>query len=973
MKFILTFLFFTTTFLSAQIITSEPEFPTQNDSIVIYYDATEGDQGLMGYTGNSLYAHTGVITNYSQHPSDWKHTLTDWTTNLPEAQLTRIDTDFYRLVIGFPREYYSMDDQNEEILQLAFVFRNSDGSRTGRDVGGADIFYDLFAPGISVVLSEPDFSSAQGDFARVSFAELADTVAIEAVSVTIGTETDSLNLYIDGTLVESSSDNTLSHSFIASDFGAGVYFCEIVGKDSSGLTDSTFFGIAVNPPVSDLARPVGVGDGINYVSDTQVTLSLFAPYKTFVYAAGDFSDWRVRTSYFMNREIVNEDSVHWWVTIDGLTPGEEYSYQYLVDGEMVIADPYTEKVLDPWHDQEIIDKGLYRNLKPYPHGKTTEPVSILQTAQSEFDWQYTDSLDRPESHNLIIYELLIRDFLDHHTYSTLIDTLDYLQNLGINAIELMPINEFEGNSSWGYNTSFHMAVDKDYGPADDLKRFIDECHRRDIVVILDMVLNHAFGQSPLVRLYWDSANNRPAANNPWFNTVPRHPFNVGYDFNHESEATKAYVDRVNAYWLTEYQVDGFRFDLSKGFTQFYSGDDVELMGRYDASRIRLLKRMADEIWRVDENAYVILEHFAEEREEIELSDYGMLSWGNENHQYNEATMGYHDNYKSDFYRGYYKNRGWNHPTLVTYMESHDEERLMFKNLTYGNGSGTYQIKDLETALNRIKMAAAFFLTFPGPKMIWKFGELGYDYSINYPSGMEKDRLTPKPIRWDYFEDDSRSKLYQTYASLIKLRKSEVVFSDPEATVELSVTPAMKRIRSAHYNLKSVIIGNFGVTTDGINPQFWSTGTWYDFFSGDSIIVSNTTDEIVLEPGEFHIYTDRKLETPPDDILNSIDTDPTVLRKYSLSQNYPNPFNPSTTIEFEIAKSSQVQIKIYDILGREVRELVNNKLAAGRYDILWDGKNQHGISVGSGVFIYEIQAKTAGQMVFRQSRKMVLIR
>jgi 1,4-alpha-glucan branching enzyme len=537
----------------------------------------------------------------------------------------------------------------------------------------------------------------------------------------------------------------------------------------------------------------------------------------------------------------------------------------------------------------------------------------------------------------------------------------------------MPINEFEGNSSWGYNTSFHMAVDKDYGPADDLKRFIDECHRRDIVVILDMVLNHAFGQSPLVRLYWDSANNRPAANNPWFNTVPRHPFNVGYDFNHESEATKAYVDRVNAYWLTEYQVDGFRFDLSKGFTQFYSGDDVELMGRYDASRIRLLKRMADEIWRVDENAYVILEHFAEEREEIELSDYGMLSWGNENHQYNEATMGYHDNYKSDFYRGYYKNRGWNHPTLVTYMESHDEERLMFKNLTYGNGSGTYQIKDLETALNRIKMAAAFFLTFPGPKMIWKFGELGYDYSINYPSGMEKDRLTPKPIRWDYFEDDSRSKLYQTYASLIKLRKSEVVFSDPEATVELSVTPAMKRIRSAHYNLKSVIIGNFGVTTDGINPQFWSTGTWYDFFSGDSIIVSNTTDEIVLEPGEFHIYTDRKLETPPDDILNSIDTDPTVLRKYSLSQNYPNPFNPSTTIEFEIAKSSQVQIKIYDILGREVRELVNNKLAAGRYDILWDGKNQHGISVGSGVFIYEIQAKTAGQMVFRQSRKMVLIR
>jgi glycosidase len=967
MKLILTFLFFTTTFLSAQIITSEPEFPTQYDSIVIYYDATKGDQGLMGYTGD-VYAHTGVIT--SDGPG-WRYVIAEWNENIPEARLTRIDTDLYRLAIGFPRDYYSMSDPDEDILQLAFVFRNSTGSRTGRDVGGEDIFYDLFAPGINVVLSKPDFSGAAGDFARVQIAELADTVAIEAVSVTIGTETDSLNLYIDGVLVESTADTTLSYNFISSDFGAGVYNCEIVGMDTSGLTDSTFFGIAVNPPVNDVARPNGIRDGINYINDTQLTLSLFAPYKKFVYVAGDFSDWRINTSYFMNREIVNEDSVHWWITINGLIPGEEYSFQYLVDGEMVIADPYTEKVLDPWHDQEIIDQGFYPNLKPYPYGKTTEPVSILQTAQSEFDWQYTDSLDRPESHNLIIYELLIRDFLEHHTYSTLIDTLDYLQNLGVNAIELMPVNEFEGNSSWGYNTSFHMALDKAYGPADDLKRFIDECHRRDIVVILDMVLNHAFGQSPMVRLFWDSANNRPAANNPWFNTIPRHPFNVGYDFNHESEATKAYVDRVNSYWLSEYKVDGFRFDLSKGFTQFYSGNDVELMGQYDASRIRLLKRMADEIWRVDENAYVILEHFAENREEIELSDYGMLSWGHMNFQYNEATMGYHDNGKSDFSDGYYKNRNWNHPTLVTYMESHDEERLMFKNLSYGNGSGDYQIKELETALNRIKMAAAFFLTYPG--MMWKFGELGYDYSINYPSGTENDRLTPKPIRWDYFDDESRNKLYQTYAALIKLRKSEIVFHDPGATVDLSVAPAMKRIRSAHYNLKSVIIGNFGVTIDSINPLFYSTGTWYDFFSGDSIYVSDTAEEIALKPGAFHIYTDRKLEKPPDGIITALDTEARVVSKFSLAQNYPNPFNPSTTIEFELAKPSLVQIKIYDILGQEVKELVNNRLSAGRYDIVWNGKNQHGISVGSGVFIYEIQAKSAGQMVFRQSRKMVLIR
>jgi len=127
---------------------------------------------------------------------------------------------------------------------------------------------------------------------------------------------------------------------------------------------------------------------------------------------------------------------------------------------------------------------------------------------------------------------------------------------------------------------------------------------------MDMVLNHAFGQSPMVRLYWDKSNNRPAANSPWFNPIPRHPYNVGYDFNHESPATKYYVDRVNRQWLSEFKIDGFRFDLSKGFTQTYSGNDVNLWGQYDQSRINLLKRMADSIWTLVSNAYVILEQFS---------------------------------------------------------------------------------------------------------------------------------------------------------------------------------------------------------------------------------------------------------------------------------------------------------------------------------------------------------------------------
>ncbi len=114
-----------------------------------------------------------------------------------------------------------------------------------------------------------------------------------------------------------------------------------------------------------------------------------------------------------------------------------------------------------------------------------------------------------------------------------------------------------------------------------MKRFIDECHRHGIAVIQDMVLNHSYGQSPLVRLYWDKQNNRPSAQNPWYNPVSPNPvYSWGYDFNHESEATKIFVDRVNRYWLTEYKVDGFRFDFTKGFTNT-PGDG----SAYDAARI----------------------------------------------------------------------------------------------------------------------------------------------------------------------------------------------------------------------------------------------------------------------------------------------------------------------------------------------------------------------------------------------------
>lgn len=509
----------------------------------------------------------------------------------------------------------------------------------------------------------------------------------------------------------------------------------------------------------------------------------------------------------------------------------------------------------------------------------------------------------------------------------------------------MPVEEFEGNDSWGYNPSFHMALDKYYGPTQDLKAFIDKAHSLGVAVILDIVLNHVMGSSPLARLYWDATNNRPAANNPWLNPIPKHDFNVGNDINHESLATQYYVDRVTSFWLSQYKVDGFRFDLSKGFTQTNTLGNTTAWGHYDQSRINLLERMATKIWQVTPDAYVILEHFADNDEETVLSAYGMMIWGNLNNSYLQSAMGYTD--QADISSGSYKARGWSQPNLVTYMESHDEERMMFKNISYGNSSGSYNVKDLHTALNRVKLASAFFYTIPGPKMLWQFGELGYDISINDPC-----RVCDKPIHWEYFSDAYRNDVYKVITALTKLKQYSA-FSSSNYT--LNVSGLWKSINISDPSMNVTVIGNFNVTSASGSPNFPSPGKWYDYFSGDSIIVTNP-QPIMLAPGDFHIYTTVKLPTPEKGIVEHVEDNSTqIVKDYKLFQNYPNPFNPSTEIKYQVLNQSKVVIKIYDLLGNEVKTLVNQDMSSGTFNVTWNGDNNFDSKVSSGIYFCRMEA------------------
>ncbi len=879
--------------LNAQIVWTDPAFPTVDDDVTIYYDATQGSGELEGV--QPVFMHTGAITE-SGGPGSWQFVQGNWGTFDNNVLMIPEGNDIHSKTINI-RDFYGIP-QEETVTELAFVFRNQDGSLEGKTEDYQDIFIPIYEENIGLI---------------VTFTTPGEETVLaedgEQIPVTVSTSTDAdITIELNGSQIAASTGQATSLNTTIDVMGDGQQ--EVVAfATSGGNTVSDTFNIIVNPPLTISEPPPGTKNGINKIDANTVRLQLWAPYKDYVYVIGDFNDWQPDLNYFMKR---SSDASTWWLDITGLDPNTEYAFQYFVDGELRIADPYSEKVLDQWNDPWIPEE-TYPNLKPYPLSKTTGIVTAFQTQEPAFNWQH-DNFNLPAEEDMVVYELLVRDFINRHDYQTLMDSLDYLENLGINVIELMPVNEFEGNDSWGYNPSFHMALDKYYGTKNAFKAFIDECHSRDIAVVVDVVYNHAFSQSPLAQLYWDDVNFRPAPENPWLNVTPAHPFNVGSDFDHESIATQEWLDQVMTYWIEEYHLDGFRFDLSKGFTQSFT-TDVGVWGQYNAARINLLKRAADVIWGVNPDFYVILEHFSDAAEERELADYGMLIWGNGNHEFTEAAMGYTSFLSAiDYAVGW---RDMNGPTLVGYAESHDEERMVYKSLEFGNSGSGYDIQELNTALERSELAGVFLYAVPGPKMIWQFGELGYDYPINYcPDGTinEDCRTAAKPIRWDYFQNPNRRKVYDVWAAMAHLKTSYDAFGTTDYNYTLS--NKLKRVTLNHGNGDAIVVGNFDVQANDIQPFFTHTGTWYEYFTGEELNVADTNMSINLPAGGYAVYTDQFVQNPN---FNVNTEEPEWVQTFSVS---PSPSGGDLNISLQTDKVRDIRISVVDAMGKHVMDLYN---------------------------------------------------
>jgi len=422
--------------VDAQIIQTEPSFPIDNDSVILVYDATKGNGALAGYSGD-VYAHTGVITNLSDPPDSWRYEVAGWSENTEKAKMESLGSDKYQLTMTPSiREWYGVPGE-EQIQKMAFVFRNIDGSIIGRASDGNDIYVDVYQEGLNVSILNP---------MNDTIVQPNDSISIKVIS----NNAEKLILYIDDIEVTQVNDTVLTYKHEAID--AGNHWIKAEAQSlSDTIRDSVNYHVRGTVQVQSL--PDGVREGINYIDDTTVTFVLFSPGKEFAYVLGDFTDWKVREEFQMKR--TPNDSI-FWLTADNLEADTKYIFQYFIDGELKIADPYSEQLSTP--NDKYISSETYPGLIEYPETETSEIASVLETGQDNYNWSVTD-FDPPANKDLVIYEMHIRDFIEKHNYQTLLDTLGYFRDLGINAIELMPVNEFEGNSSWGYNPDFYFSPD----------------------------------------------------------------------------------------------------------------------------------------------------------------------------------------------------------------------------------------------------------------------------------------------------------------------------------------------------------------------------------------------------------------------------------------------------------------------------------------------------------------------------------
>lgn len=789
--------------MDAQVVTTEPS-PLQEDSqnVVVYFHADQGTKGLINQPATTaIYAHTGVcVKDASGKESEWQYAPT-WGTNEDKYKLSYVSPNLWKLEIGDMRTYYGVKAE-ETITRLAFVFRNATGSMEGKGDGGKDIFVDVVDSGFQLSLTSSTSSNIVS----------AGTGAVTFTAAT--TQDAKIEISVNGTSIASADGvKTVTGTYTFSNTGDYT----VTATATAGGETITRTLDYCNPPASAPATGSVPPMGAFRNADGSITFCVAAPQKTSAILVGSWNDYKVSTAnvmQYIDGPADGQGSFRYFtLTVKDLPKNTPLVYYYIIDGQSV-GDPYARLVLDPWNDK-YITSDIYPELPPYPaEYVSTVPVAVFQDNFADYNWKVTD-FKGADKDNLVIYELLFRDFTGtegksdgNGTVRLAIEKIPYLKSLGINAVELLPINEFNGNISWGYNPNFYFAIDKAYGTPQDYKEFIDICHQNGIAVILDVVFNQSDGLHPWYQLY-------PVGSNPFYNASAPHAYSVLNDWNQGYPLVQQQWHDMLKYWLTEYKVDGFRFDLVKGLgdNDSYKDDSGNATNAYNASRVARMKRLHDAMREVNPDAYFINENLAGAQEENEMAKDGELNWMNLNNNGCQFAMGYISD--SDLNAMWAPKAGRTVGSTVAYLESHDEERLAYKQ----NQFGAVGVKgNRNISCRRLAGAAAQMILTPGSHMIWMFSEMGNSQTTKSSNG---ENLTgPKKVDWNLLNNKYNAALKDCYSSLINVRLVNKEMFSADANYSCNFSGDKIRLASSIVGSKELyLLVNFALTEQSTTVPF----------------------------------------------------------------------------------------------------------------------------------------------------------
>ena len=666
-------------------------------------------------------------------------------------------------------------------------------------------------------------------------------------------------------------------------------------------------------------------DGLMYVS-------IMVPHHQFVQIKINNINDEENKSIFTLKKDPNLSNV-WWTELE--LPNGIYDYEYVLPNGATFPDPLSRMVRNNKTRIEIGAGGV--------------------TTADDYNWISANYL-KPTLDTLVIYELHVDDFSaagnGAGTFQHVLEKLDYLKSLGINAIELMPISEFPGNHSWGYDPHIISAINDSYGTPEQFKYFVDQCHNMGIAVILDIIWNHIRSSSPLWQMQPDYDLNPYIKHHEEMNPNEA-PESWGMlDIDHFNMNTIEYINKVHRIWVDEYKIDGFRFDAAAHLGWSVSQPDLGIYGWSNA------------LYDHDSTVYQIAEHLPSNISLIENTNFS-AGWHDSFHD--RLKIDSHNQYNStmDIMRqiiGLYEYTNWGTPysnftQAVKYMISHDEQSLIQEMVEFDNFT-------MQQALERDKFYSTILFTSNGIPMLWQGQEFGFKSGWtdqNQNGNWDEEKLSYRPIDWNVLETENGQSHFEHYKKLIYLRKNNPAFSKGEFydlyryTNQGVVVYGYKDNRENSLNDQVVVIANFSSTDQSIlDVPFLSSGYWYNMFDSNDILHTadgnygnyyiNAKHAIVYTNNQYQLSThsfSEEIESIVDSSINKI-------------VPFPNPFNSSISIQIDTESRDMIRFSIYNVLGEMIFQKIENNITRGINKFSWNGRDSDGLEVPTGMYFILIK-------------------